>query len=184
MSSNLRIEKNVIMVGDERVGTIGSDGTYQLVDVNGTVQTGSVAGLIQEGVRNQLSVAGQGVTGKLRLGAQTLEVVGGTVFHEGTRVGSIDGRGAFGVTVRGTPMQGNAFTTPGAVWLGGTAGSGPVTIDDLRFTAIDGVIYENGSAIGWLDGLGLFRAVRANGDYFEGTVGAPTKALYLRAVAP
>lgn len=183
MSPRVELDGKSILINGKKVGSLLPDGTFQLVDANGVLRQGNVAELIQARVKSAMAAASSiGPSGQLRLGTDTFEVISGTVFVDGAKAGSVTSDGAFSVQVRGQPWEGNFNDTPGAVWLGGPSSSGAVTANGRSFPALAGAISEAGQIIGWLDASGRFRAVRPNGDFFEGRQGDPSSTLYLARV--
>lgn len=183
MAPNVVIQKGSILIDGKKVGTLSKDGTFQLTDANGTHRAGSVAQLIQAQVKQRATgTTSSGPSGQLRVGTKTLEVRSGTVFVDGAKKGSLSSDGTFAVEVEGERWEGNVHETPGAVWLSGAGSSGAVVINGLSFPALEGAISEAGQVIGWLDDTGGFRAVRPNGDYFEGHQRDPQAAVYLQRV--
>lgn len=174
------MDKTAVYRAGKKVGVV-QNGSYQFVDEQGKQQAGSFVKLIQAHVAKKLTTTGAGPTGKLRFDGQTAEVMGGAVFLQGKKVGSVDAQGKYTLELDANRKHaGDAHATPGAVWIGKGGGTGVIEIGGLRFASTDGAIHDGPELIGWLQTNGRFRAVRNNGDYFEGQLGKPTSYVYLR----
>lgn len=170
------LENGVIKRQGKQVGVL-RQGAYQVTG-GGRPVSGTLEQLVRAAVAREKTPSTR--NGKLRLGPQTFEVLAGKVFFEGTVIGRVEDSGAFSVTVGARRAEGFVSTTPGVVWLGGPGGTGTVTIAGHRFTALEGTITEAGVAIGWLALDGSYRAVRPNGDFFEGRLGQLASERYFR----
>lgn len=171
------MDQKAVYRGGKKVGVV-QNGSYQVVDENGHTHAGTFAKLIQQHVAAKLT-KGAGPNGKFRFDGQTAEVVGGSVFLKGQRVGSIDASGRYTLELDGA-RSGDAHSTPGAVFIGAGGGTGVISIAGLTLVATDGRIHDGAELVGWLQSNGRFRAVRNNGDYLEGTVGQPSTFRFLK----
>ncbi len=173
------MDKGAVYRAGKKVGVV-QNGSYQFVDEHGKQHAGSFARLIQAQVVKEVSTSGAGPTGKLRFDGQTAEVMGGVVFLNGKRLGAVDARGQYALELDARKHAGDVHATPGAVWIGKGGGTAVIDIGGLRFVSTDGAIHDGPELIGWLQTNGRFRAVRNNGDSFEGQLGKPASYLYLR----
>lgn len=170
------LKQSNILRNGKKVGTLTKT-TWQLVDQAGRQHGGTVAGLLEARAK------AKGPSGKLRLHVDTLEVVGGVVFFERQRIGTVDARGQYAVTLRGRACKGNMHQTPGAVWLGGAGGSGSITVGGATYHAFEGAIHEGQTVIGWLRADGSYRGVNRAGDCFFGSLKVPGSSRLLRLVS-
>lgn len=170
------LKQSNILRNGKKVGTLTKT-TWQLVDQAGRQHGGTVAALLEARAK------AKGPSGKLRLHLDTLEVVGGVVFFERQRIGTVDARGQYAVTLRGRAYKGNMHQTPGAVWLGGAGGSGSITVGGATYHAFEGAIHEGQTVIGWLRADGSYRGVNRAGDCFFGSLKVPGSSRLLRLVS-
>ncbi len=177
------VKKGIVYAHGAKVGSVDAKGQYRVVDQEGKSHSGSIAALIKADVKSKLLGGGKdGRTGKVRVGLTTYEVRGGTAYFEGKAVGSVNATGDYALTVFDQHFEGNVGHTPGAVWLSSpsSGSSARIELAGKSFTALDGVIFDGGEEIGWLDEEGRFRGVTIDGDHFEGSLIEPENALYLR----
>jgi len=176
------IKNGALLLDGRKVGTVNSKGDFQLTGQDGRVHAGNIAKLIRADVGRQIVSGGRdGPTGRMRVGSDAFEVRAGAVWLAGQEVGQLTRAGDYQLNVRGQPLSGNLNTTLGAVWLFSkkrVGVSARLKVGDHSLSAIDGVVYEGGEAVGWLLPDGRYRAVTLEGDHLEGKLPvAPTLKL-------
>ncbi len=184
-SSEYSVKKGIVYAKGVKVGAIDAKGQFRVVDKAGKAHSGSVAALIKADVKAKLLGGDKaGRMGRVRIGLMTYEVRGGAVYFEGKAVGTVNVQGDYELTVLGQHSSGHVERTPGAVWLqGSTVGrSARIELADKHFTGLNGVIFDGGEEIGWLDDDGRFRGVTIDGDHFEGSLQSLETAVYLRFI--
>ncbi len=162
------------------VGTLRR-GSYEYRNEKGELQQGSVAALLQAHVAALIAAP---PTGRLRVTEGLLDVLAGNVFFGQTKVGTLSANGEYSLEFDGRRQEGNAFRTPGAVFISGTGPTALVTVAGRSYSAVDGVIYDGYEVIGSVSADGAYRGVCVNGDCFEGQLNDPQKAVYLKLLTP
>ncbi len=171
------LKNGAVFLGGRKVRTVLQNGDFQLTAPDGKVHAGNIAKLIRADVRRQVVSGGKdGPTGRMRVGTEAFDVRAGAVWHAGQVVGHVSRAGDYELEVRGKSLKGNLNTTLGAVWLFAKkqiGASARIKVGDHSLTAIDGIVYEGGEAVGWLMPDGHYRAVTLEGDHVEGRVPTP-----------
>ena len=168
------LKKGAVLFGGRKVGAVDAKGDFQLTGPDGKLHVGNIAKLIRADVRRQVLSGGKdGPTGRMRVGTEGFDVRAGAVWHAGQEVGQVNRAGDYELELHGAQLKGNLNTTLGAVWLFASKKEGPsarIKVGEHSLSAIEGVVYEGGEAVGWLRPDGWYRAVTLEGDHLEGTV--------------
>lgn len=179
-----QINRGVISLNGVAVGSLDKRGNYRITDGQ-RVRVGTVADLIQGDVVGKTLVGGP--AGILRVGRYACDVRDGVVHFSGKPIGTVDAEGNYAVKMLERTAKGKLSQARGVVLIRPTqsrktGASARIEIGGRDFTAIDGVIFESGEAIGWLQADGRFRGVTREGDHFEGSLNNLKAAAYFRFV--
>ncbi len=170
------LKQGALFLDGRKVGAVRDNGDFQLTTPDGQRHVGNISLLIRSDVRRQIIGGGKvGPTGRMRVGSEGFDVRAGTVWFAGREVGHLTRAGDYEIEVHGTVHRGNVNRTLGAVWLSGKKGtvSGRIKVGGHSLSALDGVVYEGGEAVGQVTPDGRYRVVTLEGEHLEGRIAVP-----------